>query len=387
MHFNTTTLEFDKVKALIKLKAHTKKGKEIVDTFEPTNNSLEVRRKLNETNHAFRILTQYKEPPFGGIRDLSETLHRAKIYSVLRPTEFLDVVGLIEASLNNIRFYDNVKDNGILGEELDDYFFNVAKIPHLKNNIEQVITIDGNIYDSASNDLLKIRNKIRRNEQKINEKLNNILQTQKSKLAESLITIRNNRFVVPVKLSEKNKFKGTIIDYSSSGETAYVEPALVAELNNQIGLLKMDEMREIERILRDLTIKVAEHHDPLSTNFRLLTEVDAIFAKAKFAEIYECTMPEITKEEVSLRKARHPLIKQDEVVANTITYNQGERLIIITGPNTGGKTVALKTMGLLSLMVQSGILIPVDEESKTVIFENIFADIGDEQSIERSHHI
>ncbi len=384
MHFNTNTLEFDKVKAIIKQKAHTVKGKQIVESFNPTNNSLEVTRLLNETNHAVKILRMYKEPPFGGIRDLTDTLQKARIYSVLRPTEFLDVVGLIEASLNNIRFYSQVKENGIDEIDLDDYFLNISKIPGLKADIESVITIDGYIFDNASNDLLKIRNKINRNEQKINEKLNHILNTQKNRLAESLITIRNNRFVVPVKLSEKNNFKGTIIDYSSSGETAYMEPTSVAEINNKNSLLRLDEQKEIERILRELTIKVADQHLPLSNNFRLLTEVDAIFAKAKFAEIYDCTMPEITENEVSLRKARHPLIKQDEVVANTITFNEGERLIIITGPNTGGKTVALKTMGLLSLMVQSGMLIPVDEESKTVIFENIFADIGDEQSIEQS---
>ncbi len=384
MHFNTETLEFDKVKAIIRQKAHTLKGKEIVDTFEPSNNHLEIKRKLAEANHAFNILTRYKEPPFGGVRDVSETLQRAKIYSVLRPTEFLDIIGLIEASQNNRRFYEQVQENEIEGDSLHDYFYNIQKIPGLKNQIEQVISVDGYIHDSASSDLLKIRNKIRRNEQKINEKLNNILQTQKTRLAESLITIRNNRFVVPVKLSEKNNFKGAIIDYSSSGETAYIEPEIVAELNNKIGLLTLDEQREIERILRDLTIQVAEHHFPLSNNFKLLTEIDAIFAKAKFAEIYECTMPEITESEVSLRYARHPLINQKDVVANTITFNPGERLIIITGPNTGGKTVALKTMGLLSIMVQSGMMIPVDEESKTIIFENIFADIGDEQSIEQS---
>ncbi len=384
MHFNSKTLEFDKVIALIKQKAHTLKGKEIVECFHPTNNSLEITRLLKETNHALKILNMYKEPPFGGIRDLSETLQKAKIYSILRPNEFLNVVGLIEASLNNIRFYSQVKENGIFDEDLDVYFLNISKIPNLKSQIEQVITIDGNIYDNATNDLLKIRNKIKRNETKMNERLNNILHTQKSKLAESLITIRNNRFVVPVKLSEKNNFKGTIIDYSSSGETAYMEPASVAEINNQNSLLRLDEQKEIERILRDLTIKVAEHHYPLINNFKILTEIDAIFAKAKWANIYDCTIPEITENEISLRKARHPLIKQEDVIANTITFNAGERLIIITGPNTGGKTVALKTMGLLSIMVQSGILIPVDEESKTMIFDNIFADIGDEQSIEQS---
>ncbi len=384
MHFNTNTLEFNKIIEIIKNKAHTLKGKVLVEEFAPTNNSLEIKRLLNETNHAFDILVKYKEPPFGGVRDLTDTLNKARIYSVLRPTEFLDVVGLIDASLNNIRFYNNVKENKIEGEALDDYFLSISKIPGLKQDIEQVINIDGYIHDNASSELLKIRNKIKTNERRITEKLQSILHTQKTRLADSLITIRNNRYVVPVKLSEKNNFKGTVIDYSSSGETAYMEPSIIAEINNKVSLLKLDEQKEIERILRDLTIKVAEFHYELSSNFELLTKLDSIFAKAKFAIDYDCRMPEITESEVNLRKARHPLINQKEVVANTITFNQGERLIIITGPNTGGKTVALKTMGLLSIMIQSGILVPVDEESKTIIFENIFADIGDEQSIEQS---
>lgn len=384
MHFNTKTLELDKVIDLIKRKAHTKQGKAIVDTFAPSNNALEVTRKLHETNHAFRILTSYQAPPFGGVRDLSVILQKARIQSILRPMEFLDIVGLLDASINIIRFYENVKDNEIEGDHLDEYFYKIQRIPGLKQEISTVINVDGNIYDNASNALSKIRGKIKRNENKITEKLNHILQTKKSQLAESLITIRNNKFVVPVKLSEKNNFKGAVVDYSSSGETAYIEPTVVAELNNEISLLKMEEMREIDRILRELTLSVTTEHFALSNNFTLITQIDSIFAKAAFAEIYECSLPEITEDEVYLKKARHPLIKQEEVVANTIQFNKGERMIIITGPNTGGKTVALKTMGLLSLMIQSGILIPVDENSKTVIFENIFADIGDEQSIEQS---
>ncbi len=384
MQFDIKTLEFDKVKSLIKEKAHTYKGKELVNEITPTSNKLEITRKLNETDHALKILIHYKEPPFGGIRDLSETLQRAKIYSVLRPTEFLDVVGLIDATNNNIRFYDQVKDNEISDIYLDDYYYGLSPIKGLKQEIEMVVSIDGRIHDSASSTLLKIRNKITTKQHRVNDRLNNILHTQKTKLTEALITIRNDRFVVPVKLSEKNNFKGNIIDYSSSGETAYIEPLIVAELNNEISLLKLDELKEIEKILRDLTIRVADHHYPLLHNFELLSELDCVFAKAKFALIYECTRPEITESEISLRKARHPLINQKEVVANTITFNEGERIIIITGPNTGGKTVALKTMGLLSIMVQCGMLIPVDEESKTIIFDNIFADIGDEQSIEQS---
>ena len=381
---STIALEFDKVKTQIRQRAHTTMGKALVDQIEPSNNQLEINRRLDETNHAFTILTAYQEPPFGGIRDLSETLQRAKILSTLRPTDFLDVIGLIEASSNNIRFYRQVKEHEIADTALDPYYFDLQAIPRLKEAIQQVITVDGYIHDNASHDLLKIRNQIQRNEQKVNERLTNILHSQKNRLADSLITLRNNRYVVPVKLSEKNNFPGTIIDYSSSGETVYMEPSSVQEINNKIALLLIEEEREIDRILRELTLLVAEHHDPLKQNFVLLSQLDMIFACAKHAVLYECFRPEITEDTVLLRHARHPLIAQKEVVANTISFDSNQRIIIITGPNTGGKTVALKTMGLLSIMVQSGLMIPVAEDSKTIVFEHIFADIGDEQSIEQS---
>lgn len=384
MHFSNQILEFDKIKALIVNKAHTTLGKELTEKITPTNNRLEIERKLKETSHALEIITEFQEPPFGGVRDLVETLKRAYIYSVLRPIEFLNVVALLDAINNNIRFYKQVKEKEIEGIALDEYFYTLASVPYLKQSIEQVITQDAAIYDSASHNLQKIRNKINRNQHKITERLNGILSSQKSSLTEQLITIRNNRFVVPVKVSEKNNFNGSIIDYSSSGETVYMEPKAIASINNEISMLKVDETKEMEKILRELTGLVAEQYEPLVNNLTILSDLDVIFAKAKFAIDFECTMPIITENEVSLLKARHPLIDQKDVVPNTITFNEGERVIIITGPNTGGKTVALKTMGLLSIMAQSGILIPVKAGSKTIIFDNIFADIGDEQSIEQS---
>jgi len=384
MHFSNHILEFDKVMALVTKKAQTSLGKELTSKITPTNNSLLINRQLKETNHALRIIRLYKEPPFGGIRDLVETLKRAHIYSVLRPTDFLDVVALIDAINNSIKFYNQVKENEIEGIELDEYYYNLVSVPHLKREIETIVTPDGTIYDTATGELHKIRNKIQRNQSKVQEKLNLILHRESKKLAESLITIRGDRFVLPIKLSEKNNFNGTIIDYSSSGETVYMEPSVVNQINNEISSLKADEAKEIDKILRTLTISVADQYHPLINNLNLLTELDMIFAKARFADEYECTLPIITESEINLIQSRHPLIKQEEVVANTITFKQGERVIIITGPNTGGKTVALKTMGLLSLMAQAGLLIPVHEGSKTIIFENVFADIGDEQSIEQS---
>jgi DNA mismatch repair protein MutS2 len=384
MYFDSSLLEFNKIKTMIENYAQTTLGKFLVSEIEPTNNYLEIERKLKEEDHALKIITLYKEPPFGGIRDLKETLKKAQIYSVLRPNEFLDIIGLIDASGNNVRFYNQVKEHEIEEIALDVYYENIESIPKLKNEIQLVITDSGDVSDGASPALKKIRNSIRSKQRKITDRLNVILNSDKTKLADSLVTIRNNRFVVPVKLSEKNNFKGSIIDYSSSGETVFMEPHAVNAINNEISILKLDEQKEVERILRELTIKVAEHYYPLTNNLKILSELDAIFAVAKFAVEFECNAPLITENEINLIKARHPLIKAKEVVANTITFNEEEKIIIITGPNTGGKTVALKTMGLLSIMVQSGILIPVEKGSKTVIFENVFADIGDEQSIEQS---
>lgn len=384
MHFDTTILEFDKVKSLITNYAETKLGKLLVDEITPTNNNLEIKRWLSETAHALQILEEVSNPPFGGIRDLSETLQRAKIHSVLRATEFLDVIGLIDGINNNIRFYKQVKDAEIPDISLDEYFYNLESVPHLKKEIQLVITDDGLVSDNASAELRKIRHQINTKQNKIKDRLSQILSKNSKQLTEAIVTIRNNRFVVPVKLSEKNNFKGSIIDYSGSGETCFMEPDSITQLNNEISSLKLAEAREIEKILRELTSKVAEYHYPLTNSLKIISILDSIFAKAKYGIINECTMPIITENEIFLIKAKHPLIDKDECVPNTIAYDVDEKIIIITGPNTGGKTVALKTMGLLSIMVQSGLLIPVKEDSKTKIFDNIFADIGDEQSIEQS---
>ena len=224
MYFDNSLLEFNKVKTMVSNYAQTSLGKFLVDEISPSNNVLEINRKLSEAAHALKIIDLYKEPPFGGIRDLSETLKRAQIYSVLKPFEFLDIIGLIEATNNMLRFYKQVKENEIEDIALDIYFENIESVPKLKMEIQYIITDNAEVSDSASPTLRKIRNSIRSKQTKITEKLNLILNRDNSKLAESLVTIRNNRFVVPIKLSEKNNFKGAIIDYSSSGETVYMEP-------------------------------------------------------------------------------------------------------------------------------------------------------------------
>lgn len=384
MYAETKLLEFDKIKEIVKDFAHTAVGKAKVMALEPSINSLVIHRQLNEAHQAKVIVDNYNEPPFGGIRDVTDVLKQIRIFSTLTPKDFLDIVGLADASQNMLRFFTLVTENELSWDQFEPYVVQIGAVKAVKEGIMQVITIDGKIRDNASSELSRIRRNLAINERKISEVLNQFIHSKKSKLTESLITIRGNRFVVPVKASEKNNVKGAVVDVSSSGETIYIEPDSVAQINNKVSLLKIEEYNEIERLLRELTIFVGGHHQTLTTNFDVLTTIDMLFAIGKYAQAFRCEKPVITDNQIDLQKARHPLISDDEVVANTIAFNPGEDTIIITGPNTGGKTVTLKTMGLLSIMVQSGILIPVEYGSKTIIFDNIFADIGDEQSIEQS---
>jgi len=384
MTFDTKTLEFDKIKNQVANYASTYLGKEEVVKISPSANPLLINRLLTETNQAKSLLEVELFPPFGGVTDVTMHLKKARVYDILTPKEFLDIVDLLNGIQSQVQYHKRVLEEDIEIDALSAYYQEFSHFTSLKKEITSVITDDANVASSASHDLSKIRTKIDTLERRIQEKLNQVMKAKKDALADQLITVRNEHYVLPVKLSEKNKFDGAIIDYSSSGETVYMEPRIVTEIINQIQLLKMEERKEVERILRDLTIRLAEDVHILSQNLDLIVQLDVIFAKAKYAIETESTKPNITENDVYLRNARHPLIDPKEVVANTIYFEQGKQMIIITGPNTGGKTVTLKTMGLLSIMLQSGMLIPVAIDSKTKLFDQILADIGDEQSIEQS---
>jgi len=384
MTFDMKTLEFDKIKTKVATYASTYLGKEKIMEIAPSANPLLIHRLLRETAQAKTLLLQELFPPFGGVRDVSLHLKKARVYDILTPKEFLDILDLLNGIHAQVVYHKRLLDEEVEIDALSIYYEDFHQFTALKKEIMNVITEDANVASSASHELSKIRTKMDTLERRIQEKLNQVMKAKKDALADHLITVRNEHYVLPVKLSEKNKFDGAIIDYSSSGETVYMEPRVVTEIINQIQLLKMEERKEVERILRDLTIRLADDVHVLTKNLELIVTLDVIFAKAKYAVETEATKPTITEEDVYLRKARHPLIDPKEVVANTIYFEQGKQMIIITGPNTGGKTVTLKTMGLLSIMLQSGLLIPVAEDSKTKIFEQILADIGDEQSIEQS---
>ena len=376
-------LEFPKILERLKPFAETDLGKAIIPTITPVNRTEDIQALLEEVATAKTLIERYDTTPLNGVLNVKEALKLAKIGSTLSIEDLLRIVSLIEAAIATERFVKKIKQLDISLDVLLPYYERITVQSALKRSIEFCIDQKGNITDEASPELASIRKKIVITEKRINEKMESLLRSEAGKLTDSLITIRNNRLVLPVRAEYKNALKGIIHDQSASKETVFVEPIACVELNNQLQTLFIDEQDAIERILYRLSQDVAIVADSLLINLDTFTALDVIFAKAKHAIAHDENMPVLTKNEIKLINARHPLIPKDEVVANTIAFKDF-RSIVITGPNTGGKTVALKTLGLLSIMIQSGLFIPVDTGSKTVCFSHIFADIGDEQSIEQS---
>ncbi len=376
-------LEFEKILEQLRHFSDTDLAKPDILALEPLKNLLEIRRLLDETFEAKIMIMRYDQSPMTGVLNIKEAIKKAEIGSVLTIEEFLRIISHQEAVLRNLTFIKKVKQLEVPSEHLEGYYERLVSLPHVKTAIENVIDQKGEILDSASTKLASIRKKIKITEDRVGQKMNGFLHSEVNKLTDSLITIRNNRLVLPVKAEFKNSFKGVVHDTSSSGETVFMEPMSCFILNNELQSLLVDENNEIDRILRELSEEIGVESHNLKSNLEILTYLDIVFAKAKYAIEYNCSKPRLVKNQINLLNARHPLIPQGEVVGNNINFHD-YRHIIITGPNTGGKTVALKTLGLLSIMVQAGLLIPVDEGSTTMVFSNIFADIGDEQSIEQS---
>jgi len=383
MFADTQILEFSKILALLRPYAETDLGKKTVLSLTPSSDPREVNRLLEEVQEAKGMIERYDSAPMTGVLDLSEAFQRARVGSTLSIEELQRITGLVVAVAENQRFIRKIRQLEIACSVLAPFFDDLIAIPHLKTEIDRCIDPKGTVYDDASEELSQIRGKIRINQKRITDRMESLLRSESAKLTDTIITLRNNRLVLPVKSEYKNVFKGIIHDQSASRETVFIEPQSCVEWNSELQNLSFLEQAAIERILAKLTALVQENLTPLMTDFTLLTDLDVIFAKAKFAIATRSVKPTLTENEILLVNARHPLIPTETVVANTIRFCD-YRTIIITGPNTGGKTVALKTLGLLSLMVQSGLLIPVDEWSKTIVFSHIFADIGDEQSIEQS---
>ncbi|MCU9614146.1 endonuclease MutS2 [Caldibacillus lycopersici] len=380
------TLEFNKVKTQLIKHAASALGKELAERLIPSTDFEEIVRLQKETDEAANVLRLKGHVPLGGIFNIIPAVKRAEIGGMLHIGELVEIASTIRASRQIKKFFEPLFEEAKL-EILQQYYEDMNPPVSLERTISNAISENGEVLDSASDKLRTVRVQIRSYEGRVREKLESIIRSSSAQkmLSDAIITIRNDRFVIPVKQEYRTHFGGMVHDQSSSGQTLFIEPQSVVSLNNELHNARMKEQIEVERILTELSNEVGAHSEELRILVAILREIDFMFMKAKLGAEMKATKPEINNEgKIRLFKARHPFIPRDEVVANDIELGKDFTTIVITGPNTGGKTVTLKTVGLITLMAQAGLQIPAQDGSEVAVFQSIFADIGDEQSIEQS---
>lgn len=387
MNFYLKKLEYDKILCILSEFCITQMGKTICKNLLPYNSSEIVKQKLEETNEAISLLYRLSTPPIYEIKDNIENIKIIESYGTLSIQSIIDLTKvLITASeLKKYFFVDliTINEYPILNDLFNNLYTNESIIKQIKHCISDEQTIN----DKASSELEKIRKKQRNIEQEIKNKLNNFIHSSNyaKYIQENIITIRNDRYVIPVKEEYRSQIKGFIHDISSSGSTYFIEPIAIFELNNELTNLKIEENVEIEKILLELSKSFYPYSNELKNNINIITNLDFIFAKAKYSKSINGIQPLInTNKKIILNNAKHPLLNLDTAVPISLTLGESYNSLIITGPNTGGKTVTLKTVGLLTAMACSGLNIPAKNESSIYVFDNIFADIGDDQSISDS---
>ncbi|GEC91148.1 endonuclease MutS2 [Brevibacillus brevis] len=380
------TLEYDKIVALLIDKASCTYGKEKAAELIPFLRLDEVITAQQGTEQAATVLRLKGSVPLGGIRDIRGPVQRARLNAMLAPMELLDIASTVMAGRRLKTFLlDMCEDHEL--PLLQQQAERIEGLRELETEIRRCIDENGDILDSASLELRQVRQEIRQLESRIREKLDQMTRssTYQKMLMENIVTIRGDRFVIPVKQEYRSVFGGIVHDQSASGATLFIEPEVIVEMNNKLRELRLREEREVERILYVLTEQVSFAVEALVENTEALTELDFMFAKAQLAWSMKAICPRINdRGYVNMRKARHPLIPREVVVPVDVELGGEYQAIVVTGPNTGGKTVSLKTIGLLSLMTMAGLHIPAEEESEMTVFSSVFADIGDEQSIEQS---
>lgn len=380
-------LEFEKVKEQLLKHASSSLGKEKVEKLVPSTDYQEVKKHHEQTEEASTVLRLKGHAPLGGLIDVRANIKRAKIGGMLNSIELIEIAGTLYAARNMKKFIEDMIENGIELVHLPLLAERIFVLQDLEKKINQCIDDNGNMLDSASDTLRSIRQQLRTTEARVRDKLESMIRSSSAQkmLSDALVTIRNDRFVLPVKQEYRAAYGGIIHDQSSSGATLFIEPQVIVDLNNTLQQVKMKEKVEIDRILRALTDEVALHAEEILENIVCLAEMDFMFTKAKYAKQIKGTKPSINDQGiVRIFKGRHPLLPDEVVVANDIELGTDFSTIVITGPNTGGKTVALKTLGLFTLMAQSGLQIPALDGSEMAVFNSVYADIGDEQSIEQS---
>ncbi len=378
-------LELDKVLSMLSHYASAADSKEMALNLEPETNITIAKGELKKTEDAYILLAKFGGPSFGSIKNVNNSLARANAGGVLTMRELLDIGENLRVIRSLHEWRSRQSDE--TSYSIDVYFGSLRPNQYLESKISSSITSEEEMSDNASPTLADIRRKMKQQASRIREKLDGIIhsQTYQKCLQDAIVTQRNGRFVVPVKAEFRGQLAGLVHDTSSSGATIFVEPMSVVEANNEIRVLQGKEQDEIERILTELSAETGNYAEAIKYSYEAALEINLIFAKAQLAYKMKASMPELNDNGVTvLKKARHPLLDSKKVVPVDIMLGETFDTLVITGPNTGGKTVSIKTLGLLTLMAMCGLMIPVADGSKVCVYEKVFADIGDEQSIEQS---
>lgn len=378
-YFNA--LEFDKIRRRLRDCASSNFGKELAATIEPDDDIETIRDNLALTTEAVKIFA-FTSPPLGGIRDVREVLKKIQLGSTAGSIELADILSTMHAMKNVKKFF---KESDVDTPKLKRRANQIEILGNLEIQLDNAIDDHGMVKDTASIDLQKIRRELKLAQNRIKTEMFNILHDpgKQKYFQDAIVTMRGDRYVIPVKLEYKSQFPGIVHDQSATGATVFIEPMAIVNLNNDIRQLEVAEKNEVARILRVLCDAVRKNADELLINVTILAEVDLVFAKAKLAEQLNATEPTLAQF-TDLKSARHPLIDSRVAVPIDIQLGKDFSILLVTGPNTGGKTVSMKTLGLLSMMAQSGLYIPAATGSSIAVYTDIFADIGDEQSIEQS---
>ncbi|WP_025114527.1 endonuclease MutS2 [Lysinibacillus fusiformis] len=382
------TLEYDKVRQQVATHCTSSIGKSAIEELVPQTDFDKVVQLLEEMDEGLSILRVKGNVPMGGIFDVRPSARRAQIGGMLAAIELMEISSTIRASRILRNFIEDLEADEVI--EIPHFIAKKETMPvltGLQHEINNCIDDNGAVLDSASTTLRTIRQSLRSEEAKVRSKLESLIRGSNASkmLSDTLVTIRNDRFVIPVKQEYRHHYGGIVHDQSSSGQTLFIEPDSIVQANNEIHRLKMKEQAEVERILLALSAMVQDVATDLFNLVKVLGDIDVILAKGKYGQANKCTMPKMNQDGyIRLVRARHPLLPIDIAVPNDIEFGKDITAIVITGPNTGGKTVTLKTVGLCTLMAQAGLPVPALDGSQLAVFKQLFADIGDEQSIEQS---
>jgi DNA mismatch repair protein MutS2 len=380
------TLEYNKIIDLLTEQAASPKAKELCRSLKPMTDKAKIEAAQTQTADALTRLFQKGSVSFSGIHDMEASLKRLEIGGTMGIDEFLALSSLLEAA-KRVKAFSRGKSEDGARDSLDDLFDGIEPLTPLLDEIRRCIISEDEIADDASPALKNIRRSIRSMNDRVHSQMTAMLNNTniRNSLQDGVITMRNGRYCLPVKAEYKNQVPGMVHDQSSTGSTLFIEPMAVVNLNNELKELYLKEQEEISVILANLSNLTSEYIPYIREDYRILTELDFIFAKASLAKIYNGTAPIFNENGyIHIRKGRHPLLNKHKVVPIDVTLGDAFDLLIITGPNTGGKTVSLKTVGLFTLMGQAGLHIPANDRSELCVFHEVFSDIGDEQSIEQS---